>query len=490
MSSGQLVGWLLVLACFRRSAFVCCLCLAMPGLLRALQLGNFDPEHVRTYVDEYEETCGEYGIDPILEAAIFGDVQSFCTLLRDDGVATKVRYGDDEISLLDVAVLMKHQDIVKILLETGFSRDLENADSNGNTALHKAVSNGQAYHSTVVGQLLLAGANIDAATSKGITLLHRAACHSEASDAVFLLRRGANKDAVDRHGRSPVYVAAQRGHLATMRALLAAGANATLRSGVHLNSAPLDAAVIHGHIDIVFELVRYGVDVNAANNGGYTALHHAARYGQVVIAKELIRVGASFTALADLVQTPLNAATRALKLDVMRVLLQHGAPVGGLQGKGLSPKPEPPLHSAARQAGKRAAAEAVYLLLSWGAGESELDFQNNTAAEMLLNTYHGQRPGVDPALILNLLANAPVVRARRCRALLRAWIDSLGKLPVSNGVKSSKRLRKGKEEGGGLLLRDDLCVTIEVYLPPVPPVQRVPLVQPVPTVRGLFGWRL
>lgn len=449
------------------------------GLLSVMERGHFDCGSLVAHLYEYAEARGGLELDLMLEAAILGD----CKTVRDaaqnfmyDDAAANSRCGSDEMSVLDAATLMRHADIIRTLTEHGVNPN--DTGSDGKTALYKAVYHGRADPATI--QLLLSvGADIDASTSEGGTLLHWAATSSKTSDTTaLLLRYGANKDVVDGQGRSPVYFAAMRGHLATLRALLAAGADATLRSGTLLISAPLDIAAYCGNIDIVVELVRHGVDVNAADGSGYTALYHAAGAGMTGVAEALVHAGASLTAVTFWGKTPLIAATSSLSIGVMRVLLQHGASVRGSQGKGLMMiGTEPPLHSAARQAGKRDAAEAVYLLLCWGADESELNFENISAKKALESSDDGQHQA-NRNRVLEMLENAPVDRARRCRGLMRVW---LGRQDVSKGIfldrntKLSKKAKLGEDE---IPLRIKLFWTIEECLADRPPV------------RGLFGWWL
>ncbi|CAN0288831.1 unnamed protein product, partial [Laminaria digitata] len=72
---------------------------------------------------------------------------------------------------------------------------------------------------------------------------------------------------------------------------------------------------------------------------------------------------------------------------------------------------EPPLHFAAQQGGKLGAAEAVDLLLRWGADELELDDDGKTAAEVVgADVRQEASLAADADRVRELLANAPADR--------------------------------------------------------------------------------
>lgn len=142
---------------------------------------------------------------------------------------TDTRYGSDQISALDGAVLMGHLVVVRALLEQGM--DVNGVSSLGDTALHIAVFHNRAQ-ADVVDFLLSAGANIDALTIEGSTALHFAIVFPGAAciDIVAIRQqREAANDAANANGFQPVHLAAQHGNLTATRALRAAGAEANLR---------------------------------------------------------------------------------------------------------------------------------------------------------------------------------------------------------------------------------------------------------------------
>ena len=60
----------------------------------------------------------------------------------------------------------------------------------------------------------------------------------------------------------------------TADALLMANADTDIRYGEN-ELSPLDSAASHGHVSVLRALIQHGVDVNAVDSTGYTALHMA-----------------------------------------------------------------------------------------------------------------------------------------------------------------------------------------------------------------------
>ncbi|CAM9787414.1 unnamed protein product, partial [Laminaria digitata] len=410
----------------------------MAGLIDLMRSASFNCVNIADRLIMHKETCrtckNRVGIAPILKAATLGLLSEVKTLLTG-GVDASLRYGDSsEISALGAAALMGNLEVVRTLLEHGV--DVDECGPDRETALHNTVIHGRA-DPDLIDLLLSAGADIDARTVKGFTPLHLATDRPDSGDAAaILLRRGAAKDAVDSGGKSALHFAAERGHLAATRALLAAGADATLRIDGALKSAPLHMAAHHGQVEVVRELARHGVDLDAPDVGGFTALHHAAWKNKAGVVDALVDAGANVRAERHTrSSTPLFYALRYLSVEAMRAFLRHGVGVGLLvvpRRSWSNLKPTPLLHLAAQQGGKDGAAEMVDLLLRWGADESELDRDGKTAAEVVptggfrgdvleaisSGVYTEHSLETDADRVRELLANAPADRAWRRRGLL------------------------------------------------------------------------
>jgi len=95
------------------------------------------------------------------------------------------------------------------------------------------------------------------------------------------------------------------GHYHTVGAVLEAMQHATefaslKQLGVDsvgiFGSRPLKVAVSWGNLEAVNLLLAAGASIDAPNEGGDTALHHAIRMGEFNIARRLVQAGADQTA--------------------------------------------------------------------------------------------------------------------------------------------------------------------------------------------------
>lgn len=97
-------------------------------------------------------------------------------------------------------------------------------------------------------------------------------------------------------GKQPLHIAAQRGNLNIMRALL--NGNGTLDARDSQGMTPLHHAVKGGHVSATALLLQSGANVNAVDLEGWTALHIAVDAGWEDVVHLLVRNGADCNAKA------------------------------------------------------------------------------------------------------------------------------------------------------------------------------------------------
>jgi ankyrin repeat protein len=110
-----------------------------------------------------------------------------------------------------------------------------------------------------------------------------------------LLTRGAQVNATDSVGRTPLLLAAREGETEVARLLIKAGADLDGRGG---DMSPLAAAALRGHTAMVRLLLRQGADVNSDDKAAPSALMNAVKLNRLPVAKLLIEAGAN-TRLVD-----------------------------------------------------------------------------------------------------------------------------------------------------------------------------------------------
>ena len=118
----------------------------------------------------------------------------------------------------------------------------------------------------------------------GWTALHFAARLGHMEIVIELLTHGADPNATDHHGTTPVYEAAcgPNDDDEVMRALIDAGGDVKRAPNAGEGNSALDEAASAGHVDVVKVLLGAGAPVNFANKKGATALCGAAEYGNLV----------------------------------------------------------------------------------------------------------------------------------------------------------------------------------------------------------------
>lgn len=251
-----------------------------------------------------------------LHVAAEAEQLEVCTALLDAGADPFLRYGEAELSVLDLAAREGNVDLIQAIAKarpTGLSW----AGSRGYTALHHAAARDEGAS---VDALLEAGASVDAKDAEqGWTPLFDG-CAKGSSDAVarLLERGGADPNVVDLEGRSPLHIAAQKGFRGVAELLLASNAgiiDVGRRFGKSESSA-VDLAVVEGNLDVLMAILAYGrkeknamvVDLDATDSTGRTALHRGAFFDQVGAVGALLRGGARANARDGCGRTPLDVA--------------------------------------------------------------------------------------------------------------------------------------------------------------------------------------
>ncbi len=192
--------------------------------------------------------------------------------------------------------------------------------------------------------LLAKGADPNAADEGGATPLNSAADEGHAEVVSILLAAGADPNLVGPMDRTPLTQAAYHGHEAVVGLLLAAGANVEGEG----DATPLMFAAHEGNATIVEALLKAGAKVDAATREGATPLFRAAGQGRQAIVGRLLDAGADPNAATADGYTPLHLAIRQAKLGVARLLIARGARVNAATADGRTPLLEAVLLGRAR----------------------------------------------------------------------------------------------------------------------------------------------
>lgn len=172
------------------------------------------------------------------------------------------------------------------------------------------------------------GADVNAPQVDGMTALHWAAYHDDATTARLLVAAGANVNVQNRYGVWPLSLACENGNAALVDLLLGAGANpnATLMGG----ETALMTAARTGSLAAVEALLEAGAHPNARERRGQTPLMWAAAEGHTALVDVLIEAGADAHASLKSGFTPLFFAVREGNIEVVHLLLAAGVDVNAV----------------------------------------------------------------------------------------------------------------------------------------------------------------
>ena len=155
-------------------------------------------------------------------------------------------------------------------------------------------------------------------------MLDAAVRAGNASAVARLLEAGADPNAKDVLGGTPLLTASWLGDASIVSLLLSHGADA---NAIHreAGATALEYTVLKGRADLVQLLLAAGANVEKKYRGGQTVLHLAAARSSVPVLDELIAAKADMAATDDLGNTPLDDAVLHNRLECVRSLLEHGA---------------------------------------------------------------------------------------------------------------------------------------------------------------------
>ena len=324
-------------------------------------------------------------------AAYTGDLRGIKSLLEKDAPVDSL----EGLTLLHAAAAGGHKDVVELLIAKGANVNAEN--NKGKTPVDFAQSRNR---KAIVELLIARGANIS---------LHAAVRFGDLAKVENILEDGADVDAKDRGGYTPLYYAIWNEDKDTIKLLVAKGADvsftpkddypplhyAVWNDDMELaellvnNGAKFDAkdrygwtafryaasganrelveffvskgadlssfhgAACVGDLARVKAFVQQGTDINTKDEMNWTALYWAASTGQQDVAEYLIAKGADVGARAEDSSTPLHKAAKAGDRKIVELFISKGADVNAKDKRGNTP-----LYSAA-SAGHRDIAELL-----------------------------------------------------------------------------------------------------------------------------------
>lgn len=246
-------------------------------------------------------------------AAAKGDRKKFENLLAE-GVDINARDRFQGTALIEAST-SGFVDLVQALLRKG--ADVNARNEGGWTALMTAASEG---HNQVVRLLLERGADLNAKNLRGMSALTRAIYDNHVDTVKLLLAEGAEIEFKDGLGYTPLILAAEKDP-EIVNALLQKGANKDAQN--NYGETPLMRAY---HEETVTALLEKGATINTQDAKGNTALIHAIQLHNTVKVRILLESGADVTIRNQGGATALAIAQAYRNQgEVIRLLKEAGA---------------------------------------------------------------------------------------------------------------------------------------------------------------------
>lgn len=217
-----------------------------------------------------------------------------------------------------------------------FSRDtLDKSPLLRDTWLLQASAEGQ---KDVVHLLLMNGADLEARDLIGQTPLSCAAEKGCREVVILLLKNGAQLEAGDFSRRTPLSYAAKGGHPDVVNLFLEKGAELEAEDSEHrtplfhaarreLDSTPFSFTARTGNVGVVNLLLDKGAALDSRDWKSQTPLFHAVQSRDVAVVELLLDRGAKIELRDSDDETPLSLAVRATDVEMVDLLVKRGAEV-------------------------------------------------------------------------------------------------------------------------------------------------------------------
>jgi ankyrin repeat protein len=229
--------------------------------------------------------------------------------------------------------------------------------------------------------LLKNGANIDARTTDGElnSTLHLAVSWNNLLVVDYLLDHGANIEAINKEGYTPLLVAVRYQQYLSVQRLLEHGADINAQDSFKFTS--LHWTIFQDDPDMLLLLLRYHPNLNLLDTWSRTALHIAAGLGNQYSTVLLLGAGAEVNLSDERGLTPLHCAIECGFLDTFWILLMAQSP-----------------KSAATQANRRGTLGYAYSIKEQPENDTDFAFSDQESEEGSENNIiSGRSSQVEPA---------------------------------------------------------------------------------------------
>ena len=269
------------------------------------------------------EARNKFGRSPLLVASSKGKLSIVKLLVKAGAELCATDYRD---TCLTLAAGYGHTETVRYLASLK-DLDVNHAEHGDFTALHNAVY-GVHWHRIgvpegypdVVQVLIDAGADIEAKDDMGRSPLLHACCKGNLSIVKMLVEGGASVRATDYESETCLTLAAHHGHTETVR-YLAGLPEVDINHKVMNKHTALHRALLTRHSGVVQVLIDAGADIEAKDEEGGSPLFVASKKGNIVMVHMLVKAGAEVHATDNEGNTCLTIAQSEGHTETVRYLV-------------------------------------------------------------------------------------------------------------------------------------------------------------------------
>ena len=248
-----------------------------------------------------------------------GRLAFLLAIVVSTGMAAELK----DLSLVDAA---KAQDAAAVQAIINQQSPVGVAKPDGATALHWAAH----WDNLQIADLLLdAGADVNATNELGVTPLSLACINGSAPMVDRLLERGADANHALPTGVTALMTCARTGSVDAVRLLLDRGASVNEQE-TRWGQTALMWAIAENHPGVVATLVTAGADVDHRSRGEFTPLLFAAQQGNLESASLLLDAGTDVHQVGADGSAALLVAAESGHSDMVQFLLDAGADVNAI----------------------------------------------------------------------------------------------------------------------------------------------------------------
>ncbi|PKS06689.1 hypothetical protein jhhlp_006763 [Lomentospora prolificans] len=276
--------------------------------------------------------------------------------LLQQGADPNLRKAGSTVLPLDRAINLGDEEIATALAAGGAKVNTPDEDDYGRAALSKGLL--RQFSGKFAASMIEVGAKIDAVDYNGASALHHAALLDRDDDSIgVLILAGADVNARDKEGFTPLATAVSKGHYTSARQLLEYGADLETKlpgdkpilhlaiqerdqslcdllieweanlEEEYLDHTPLTFAITMACFDIAHSLINAGADINNKSPNGNFPLLSAISAEHVSLTDQLLGLGASVNVASSRGYYPIHMAAHRNRVDMLRQLVAAGSEI-------------------------------------------------------------------------------------------------------------------------------------------------------------------